>query len=136
MIKQTTHHIRGKDGFTLVEILVVVLIVALLAAIVIPNLLRSRVNADDAAAQAALKAISTALETYASKYNQYPSDTTSLINVTPPYLSVDYFTGTHSGFTFTSTITDTTYTIIANPVNANLGSGSFSISTSGVLVDH
>ena len=124
---------NSRSGFTLVEIMVVVLILALLAAIAIPNYLRARVNAHDAAAQAALKAISTALETYATSNSEYPATTTSLIGVTPPYLTVDYFSGVHSGFTFTHAITPATYSVTAHPVNANLGSSSFTISTGGVL---
>jgi prepilin-type N-terminal cleavage/methylation domain-containing protein len=126
--------IKKENAFTLVEMMIVVLVIALLATIAIPNLLRARVNAHDAAAQAALKTIATALETYATVNNEYPPDTTSLLNVTPPYLHIDYFTGTFNGFTFSSDITPYTYTIVAYPTSTSLGSGSFSISTGGVLV--
>lgn len=128
--------INRKNAFTLVEMMIVVLVIALLATIAIPNLLRARVNAHDAATKAALKTISTALETYATVNNEYPPDTTSLLSVTPPYLHVDYFTGTYNGFTFTSNITPSTYTIVAYPTSASLGSGSFSVSTGGVLVEN
>ena len=124
-------------GFTLVEVMIVVAIIALLAAIAIPNLLRARVNAHDSMAQTALKSISTAMETYASTENRYPPDISSLLGITPPYLSVDYFTGIHSGFTFnTDSLTLYTYSITAAPVNANLGSASFTVSTGGVLVQN
>lgn len=120
-------------GFTLVEIMIVVLIVALLAAMAVPNLLRVRLSANDAAAQATLKAVSTALENYASINNIYPPDTTELIGATPPYVPIDYFTGTHSGFTFTSALTNETYLITATPGSSSLGSRSFTMSTGGVL---
>ena len=126
-----------KTGFTLVEIMIVILIIALLAAIGIPNLLRARFEAHDATAQDALKSISTALETYASTENRYPPDTTSLLGVVPPYLAVDYFTGIHSGFTFTTTLlTNDTYSVTAEPVNTNLGSASFTVTTGGVLTEN
>jgi prepilin-type N-terminal cleavage/methylation domain-containing protein len=124
---------KKSKGFTLVEIMIVVLIVALLAAMAIPNLLRTRLSANDAAAQTTLKAISTALENYVSINNVYPPDTTQLIGATPPYVPTDYFTGTHNGFTFSSTLTDDTYLIIATPSSSSLGSRSFTISTGGVL---
>ena len=128
--------VKCGSAFTLVELMIVILVVALLATIAIPNLLRARVNAHDASAKAALKAVSTALESYATTNDRYPADTTSLLSATPPYMHVDYFTGTHHGFTFTSSINPSTYTITATPASANLGSGSFSVTTGGVLIEN
>jgi prepilin-type N-terminal cleavage/methylation domain-containing protein len=128
--------IKSDDAFSLVEMMVVVLVIALLATIAIPNLLRARVNAHDASAKAALKSIATALETYATANSEYPPDTTSLLAVTPPYLHIDYFTGQYNGFTFTSSITPTTYTVVASPASTGLGSGSFTITTGGVLIEN
>ena len=54
----------GRRGFTLVEIMIVVAIIALLAAIAIPNLLRARHNANESAAIASLRTISTAMESF------------------------------------------------------------------------
>ena len=127
---------RNNSGFTLVEIMIVVLIIALLAGIAIPGLLRSRVNAHDAAAQAALKAIATAMETYLSTNSVYPSTTTALAGASPPYLQVDYFNGnTYSGFTFTlDLLSSAQYSVTAAPLSANLGSASFTITTGAVLV--
>ena len=126
---------RTDSGFTLVEIMLVILIVALLASIAIPNVLRARINAHDASAQTALKAISTAMETYLSANNAYPPDMTTLVDATPPYLQVDYFTGTHNGFTFTlDSLSNELYSVTAVPASPNLGSGSFTISTGSVLV--
>ena len=127
----------NNKGFTLVEIMVVVLIIALLASIAIPNILRARVNAHDAAAKASLKTISTALENYLATNNAYPSTTTALIGATPPYLQVDYFTGYYNGFSFVAdTLTSEVYSITATPISANLGSGSYTISTGSVLVEN
>ncbi|OGX34136.1 MAG: hypothetical protein A3C36_04625 [Omnitrophica WOR_2 bacterium RIFCSPHIGHO2_02_FULL_52_10] len=128
--------IKKDEAFSLVEMMIVVLVIALLATIAIPNLLRARVEAHDASAKAALKSIATALETYATVNNEYPPDTTSLLSVSPPYLHIDYFAGPYNGFTFTSNITPSTYTIVAYPASQGLGSGSFSISTGAVLVEN
>ena len=76
---------RNIEGFTLVEVMIVVLIIALLASIAIPNMLRARVNANDTAAQAALRAVGTAMETYLATNSIYPATTTALVNATSPH---------------------------------------------------
>jgi prepilin-type N-terminal cleavage/methylation domain-containing protein len=128
--------LHKKSGFTLVEIMIVVLIIALLSAIAIPNILRARVNAHDAAAQAALKTIATAMETYLSTNSAYPPNTTALIGANPPYLQVDYFDGNaYNGFTFTvNNLTSQVYEVTAAPASANLGSASYTITTGSVLI--
>ena len=125
------------DGFTLVEIMVTVMIVALLAGIGIPMLLRARAGAYSAMAQSTLKAISTAMETYASTESRYPPDTTSLTTAVPKYLSTDYFIGIHSGFSYTpDSLTSFAYSVTAAPTSATLGNPSFTISTGGLLVQN
>lgn len=122
------------SGFTLVEIMVTVAIIALLAAIAIPNLNRSKVAANESAAQTTLKSISFALENYYAINNRYPPDTNSLLGAAPPYLNKDYFTGTTNGYTYTSnTLTDYTYLITAAPVSATTGTTTFTIATGAVL---
>jgi len=123
-------------GFTLVEIMIVVVIIALLAAIAIPNMLRSRQQAHEAAAQANLKLIANALENYAAVNSVYPTGTTALMGVTPPYLSTDYFTGVHGGYTFTNSLTDYTYLISAFPTATTPGTASFTVSTGGILTKY
>ncbi len=129
----TAHHRRG---FTLVEIMIVVGIIAIISALaLLPNVLRSRLNANDAFAQATLKTISNALESYLSGNNTYPTDINVLRVLTPPYLNADYFDGIpHNGFTFVvTTLTDYSYVITATPVNTAQGTQSFTISTGGLL---
>ena len=124
----------NNSGFTLVEIMIVVAIIALLAAIAIPNLVRAKVSSNDAVAKATLKSIATAFENYYTTNNQYPPATTSLIGAAPPYLTLDYFTGTHNGFTYSvASLTSYTYQISANPVSTNLGTTTFTISTGSVI---
>ena len=48
-----------KQGFTLIELMIVVAIIAIIAAIAIPNLLRSRMSANEAGAAGAMRTIST-----------------------------------------------------------------------------
>jgi type II secretion system protein G len=120
-------------GFTLVEILIVIAIIAILAAIAVPNLLRARINANDASAKATLKTISNALENYMSTNQNYPPETTSLLGVTPPYLQKDYFTGTHNGFTFSASLNNYDYVVVATPVNSSMGTTSITLTTGGIV---
>lgn len=127
---------RYKQGFTLVEIMIVVGIIAIISALVLlPNVLRSRLNANDAFAQATLKTISNALESYLSENSAYPADINTLRTSTPPYLNADYFDSTpHNGFTFEATaLADYSYLITATPISATQGTHSFTISTGGLL---
>ncbi len=91
--------LKNRSAFTLVEIMVVVGIIALLAALVMPNLVRTRKAGNEAAALAALKAISSALETYVIQNDRYPVDVTALTAASPPYLHKNFFGGPLHGFT-------------------------------------
>lgn len=64
---------RKKNGFSLIELLIVVAIILIIVAIAIPNLIRSRIAANEASAVENLRTITTASVVYNSTWdNGYP----------------------------------------------------------------
>ena len=63
----------AREGFTLVEIMIVVAIIALLAAIAIPNVLRGRTSANEAAAIGDLRALNSSLQMFQSVNGTFPT---------------------------------------------------------------
>jgi len=67
--------LKRRDGFTLIEIMIVILIIAVLLAIAIPNFLRARETSRARTCQANLRMIETAKEQWAMDYRKTGTDT-------------------------------------------------------------
>ena len=61
-----------KTGFTLIELLIVVAIIGILAAIAVPNFLNAQLRAKISKAEADLRTLATAMETYRLDNTGYP----------------------------------------------------------------
>lgn len=125
-----------RKGFTLVEIMIVVAIIVLLAAIAIPNLLRARINANQAAAAAAVHTISTAAQSFRSVETAYPEALASFTATNPPYIDTTLANGTKQGYQYSISAASTdanNFLAVAVPQTADSGQRSFFVDESGVM---
>lgn len=127
--------LESRQGFTLVEIMIVVAIISLLAAIAIPNLVRAKMTGNDAYALGSLKNLSTACENFALDTGAYPTSLAALTGATPAYIEAGSVpTGTTRGYIFTYTWGDSGYTFNATAATCGTsGNRNFTITTGAVL---
>src|ERR1700730_6164839 len=76
---------RNRNGFSLIELLLVVTVILIISAIAVPNFLRSRQRANEASAVASIRVINTAAVTYSMTYPDlgYPAQLSSLGGANP-----------------------------------------------------
>ncbi|MBN1444389.1 MAG: prepilin-type N-terminal cleavage/methylation domain-containing protein [Planctomycetes bacterium] len=89
---------KRREGFTLIELMIVVAIIAIIAAIAIPSLLNARKAGNEASAISSLRTLTTVNEQYRTRFQTYSDTLANLSNAT--YIDSVLGAGQKSGYTF------------------------------------
>jgi type IV pilus assembly protein PilA len=139
---------RNRNGFSLIELLLVVTVILIISAIAVPNFLRSRQRANEASAVASIRVINTAAVTYSMTYPDlgFPALMTTLGGANPctssstqACLLDDLLAqGVKNGYSFAwagdGAVPSVTYTITGTPqVVGSSGQRMFCTDQTGVI---
>ena|ERR1041385_1047921 len=122
-----------KQGFTLIELMIVVAIIAIIAAIAIPSLLNARKSGNEASAISSLRTLTTVNEQYRTRFQAYAPALADL--VAQGYIDNVLGAGAKSGYNFVYARPDVnTWTCNGDPQNpGTTGDRHFFVDQSGVI---
>ena len=106
-------HRRRRNGFTIVELLIVIVVIAILAAITIVAYNGIQGRANDSAVQYDLNAIAKKLELYKIDNGKYPSNHAGLISMGVKVAGESYALGTYRNLVYCYDSTNDQYTLSA-----------------------
>ena len=120
---------RSRNGFTLIELMIVVVIIGILAAVAIPKFNQVSRNAKQAEAPPVLKQLHTLQERHQQMKGVYATSVEQLEGSAVNFEDGEYFS-------FSMTAADeASYTACATPLDESHGLQSMSISQTGVVVE-
>src|SRR5262249_55364082 len=110
---------KKKNGFSLLELMIVVAIILIIATLAGPSLLRSRQSANESHAVTNLRTLNTAEVTYLSSYQYYGG----LTELVAAGLLDGRYTATTAGYTYSVQLGGSSqdYTALATAIGANAG---------------
>lgn len=88
MYLRATQPAKGRNGLTLVELLVAIVFVSVLVAIVLPKFVSSDVGGKEAALRADLKLLRTAIQKFREDTGVYPASLKDLASPKPPLIGM------------------------------------------------
>lgn len=130
---------RRRNGFTLIEMMIVVSIIAVIAAIAIPNLMRSRAQANEASAVSDLRTICAgqiACSTARLTFGNFAMLTDESAGAGTSFVETSWYEGrVKAGYAFSMADADAdSFTCFADPVSLGVtGSRFFRVDNSGVV---
>lgn len=130
---------KSKQGFTLIEIVIVVAIISILTVLAAASFLNARINANEVAAISGCRIINNACQAYYMHDNPhtYPNSLLDLARpvMNPPYIDEVLASGSKEGYDFRYSLVDSeTYTLNANPTRpGRTGRRYFFVNETGII---